>query len=56
MSLVGVALCLLQDWLCWRALLALPVGCFVLVLACDGLLVPQSSLLGGGEGVGYTQR
>jgi hypothetical protein len=25
------------------------------MLACDGLLVPQSSLLGGGEALGYTQ-
>ena len=56
MSLVGVALCLFRDCWCWHALFALPVGCLVLVLACDGLLVPQSSLLGGGEGVGYTQR
>jgi hypothetical protein len=26
------------------------------VLACDGSLVPQSSFLGGGEGLGFTQR
>jgi hypothetical protein len=32
------------------------VGCVGAVLACDGLLVPRSSLLGGGEGLGYTRR
>jgi hypothetical protein len=39
-----------------HALLALPVGCFDAMLACDGLLVPQFSILGRGEGLGDTQR
>jgi hypothetical protein len=46
----------LHDHLGWRALRALPVGSFGVVLACDGLPVPKSSLSGEGKALGYTQR